>query len=77
VGNQTLFITLDGPWKNGYIESFDGKLRDDLLARKLFDTLLEVSVLVERRGHTYNRIRSQSALGYRLPAPDTIAPQWL
>jgi transposase InsO family protein len=73
---QTLFITLGGPWENGYIESFNGKLRDELLDRELFATLLEVRVLVERWRHTYNRIRPHSALDYRPPVPDTIAPRW-
>jgi transposase InsO family protein len=51
-------------WENGYIESFNGKLRGELLDRELFDTLWEVKVLVERWRKTYNRIRPHSALGY-------------
>lgn len=73
VGVQTLFITPGSPWENGYIESFNGKLRDELLDRELFDTLWEVKVLVERWRQTYNRIRPHSALGYRPPAPEAIA----
>jgi len=72
VGVQTLFITPGSPWENGYIESFNGKLRDELLDRELFDTLWEVQVLVERWRQTYNRIRPHSALGYRPPAPEAI-----
>ena len=75
VGVQTLFITPGSPWENGYIESFNGKLRDELLDRELFATLWEVQVLVERWRQTYNRIRPHSALGYRPPAPEAIAPQ--
>ena len=75
VGVQTLFITPGSPWENGYIESFNGKLRDELLDRELFDTLWEVKVLVERWRQTYNRIRPHSALGYRPPAPEAIAPR--
>jgi putative transposase len=47
-----------------------------MLHRELFDTLWEVKVLVERWRQTYNRIRPHSALGYRPPAPETIAPRW-
>jgi len=71
VGVQTLFITPGNPWENGYIESFNGKLRNELL-----DTLWEVKVVVERWRHTYNGIRPHSALGYRPPAPETIVPQY-
>ena len=75
VGVQTLFISPGSPWENGDIESFNGKLRDELLDRELFETLWEVKVLVERWRQTYNRIRPYSALGYRPPAPETVAPQ--
>jgi len=74
VGVQTLFITPGSPWENGYIESFNGRLRDELLNRELFETLWEVQVLVERWRQTYNRIRPHSALGYRPPAPEAVAP---
>jgi transposase InsO family protein len=69
-----LFITPGRPLENGYIESFNGKLRDELLDRELFDTYWEVKVLVERWRHTCNRIRPHSAFGYRPPAPKTVAP---
>ena len=52
---QTLFITPGSPWENGYVESFNGKLRDELLDRELFDTLWEVQVLTEQWRHEYNR----------------------
>ena len=77
VSVQALFITPGSPWENGYIESFNGKLRNELLDRKLFDTLWEVKVLVEGWRQTYNRIRPHSALGYRPPAPETISPQYV
>ena len=44
---KTLFIEPGSPWENGYIESFNGKLRDELLNREIFDTLLEAKVLIE------------------------------
>jgi transposase InsO family protein len=70
VGVKTLFIEPGSPWENGYIESFNGKLRDELLNRESFDTLLEAKVLVERWRRHYNTRRPHSALGYRPPAPE-------
>jgi putative transposase len=49
--------------ENGYIESFNGKLRDELLNGEIFDTVLEARVLTERWRHEYNHVRSHSALG--------------
>jgi transposase InsO family protein len=62
-----LFIEPGSPWENGYVESFSGKLRDELLAREAFDTLLEAKVLIERWRQHYNTIRPHSALGYPPP----------
>lgn len=56
----------------GYIESFNGKMRDELLNREIFDTLLEAQVLIERWRKDYNQIRPHSALGYRPPVPETV-----
>lgn len=53
--------------------SFNGKLRDELLNRELFDTLREAQVLIEDWRHEYNTIRPHSALGYRPPAPESVA----
>ena len=64
---QTLFIEPGSPWENGYIESFNGKLRDKLLDCELFDTLLEAKVLIERWRHHYNTASPHSSLGYRPP----------
>ena len=61
VGVQTLFITPDSLWENGYIESFNGRLRNELLDLELFDALWEAKVLVERSRQTYYRIRPHSA----------------
>ena len=74
VGVKTLFIQPGSPWENGYIESFNGKLRDELLAREQFDTLLEGKVLIERWGRHYNTARPHSSLGYRAPAPEATQP---
>jgi transposase InsO family protein len=70
VGVDTLFITPASPWENGYIESFNGKLRDELLDREIFYTLAEAKVLIERWREEYNTFRPHSALGYRPPAPE-------
>lgn len=72
---KTLFIEPGSPWENGYIESFNGKLRDELLNREIFDTLLEAKVLIERWRVEYNTVRPHSSLGYRPPAPEAIAPR--
>jgi transposase InsO family protein len=74
VGVKTLYIEPGSPWENGYVESFNGKLRDELLAREVFDTLLEAKVLIERWRKAYNTVRPHSALGYRPPAPGARRP---
>lgn len=74
VGVATLYIEPGSPWENGYVESFNGKLRDELLAREQFDTLLEAKVLIERWRQDYNTRRPHSSLGYRPPAPEAIQP---
>ena len=66
---KTLYIEPGSPWENGYIESFNGKLRDELLDREIFDTLLEARVLIERWRVEYNTVRPHSSLGYRPPPP--------
>ena len=68
---KTLFIEPGSPWENGYNESFNGKLRDELLNGEIFYTLREAQVLVERWRRHYNEVRPHSSLGYRPPAPQT------
>jgi transposase InsO family protein len=72
LGVKTLFIEPGSPWENGYIESFNGKLRDELLNREIFTTLTEAKVLIKEWRREYNQIRPHSALGYRPPAPEAI-----
>lgn len=67
-----LYIEPGSPWENGYIESFNGKLRDELLDGEVFTSLLEARILVEQWRRHYNTIRPHSALGYRPPAPEAI-----
>ena len=77
LGVKTLFIEPGSPWENGYIESFYGKIRDELLKREVFTTLAEAKVLIEGWRKEYNHIRPHSALGYRPPAPEAIMPATL
>jgi len=72
IGVKTLFIEPGSPWENGYIESFNGKLRDELLNREIFNTLTEAKVLIEEWRREYNGFRPHSALRYRPPAPEAI-----
>ena len=75
VGVKTLFIEPGSPWENGYNESFNGKLRDELLNGEIFYTLKEAKVLIEQWRRHYNTVRPHSALGYRPPAPQTLIPK--
>jgi transposase InsO family protein len=71
-GVRTLFIEPGSPWENGYIESFNGKLRDELLNLEIFTTLEEAKVLTGWWRKEYNEFRPHSAKGYRPPAPAAI-----
>ena len=75
MGVQTLFIEKGSPWENGYIESFNGKMRDELLDREIFYTVKEAKVLIEDWRRHYNTKRPHSALNYRPPAPAAILVQ--
>jgi putative transposase len=70
LGVKTLFIEPGSPWENGYIESFNGRLRDELLNREIFTTLIEAKVLIADWRKEYNQVRPHSSLGYRPPAPE-------
>jgi putative transposase len=72
LGVKTLFIERGSPWENGYIESFNGKLRDELLNREIFSTLTEARVLMEQWRREYNQVRPHSSLAYQPPAPQAI-----
>jgi putative transposase len=72
LGVKTLFIEPGSPWENGYIESFNGKLRDELLNLGIFMTLEEAKVLIEQWRREYNQIRPHSARNYLPPAPEAI-----
>ena len=74
VGIKTAFIEPGSLWENGYNESFNGKLRDELLNREIFYNLKEAKVLIECWRKEYNMLRPHSSLGYRPPAPEAIQP---
>ena len=75
VGARTLYIEPGSPWENGYCESFNGRLRDELLNGELFYSIREARVVIERWRKEYNTVRPHSSLGYRIPAPAAINPQ--
>jgi putative transposase len=60
VGAKTAFIEPGSPWENGYVESFNGKLRDELLNAEVFNTLAEAKVLIEQWRVHYNTVRPHS-----------------
>ena len=74
VGAKTAYIMPGSPWENGYCESFNSKLRDELLNGEIFYTLKEARIVIERWRRHYNTIRPHSSLGYRPPAPEAL--QW-
>ena len=74
IGVKTLYIEPGSPWENGYCESLNARLRDELLARETFYTLREAQALIEGWRLHYNTARPHSSLGYRSPAPETILP---
>lgn len=75
IGVKTLYIEPGSPWENGYCESFNGKLRDELLNGEIFYTLKEAQILIENWRQHYNTIRPHSSLGYVPPAPQAILPR--
>jgi len=74
---KTLYIEPGSPWENGYCESFNSKLRDELLAREIFYTMREAKTLIEWWRIHYNTIRPHASLGYKPPAPKAVLPKEL
>jgi transposase InsO family protein len=72
---KPLFIEPGSPWENGYVESFNGRMRDELLNGEIFYTLKEAQVLIEMWRKEYNTVRPHSSLGYRPPVPETVVLQ--
>jgi transposase InsO family protein len=69
---KPLFIEPGSPWENGYIESFNGKMRDELLAGEIFYSIKEAQIIIEHWRKHYNQVRPHSSLGYKPPAPATF-----
>jgi len=74
MGVKTAFIGPRSSWENGYNESFNGKLRDELLNGEIFYNIKEAKVLIENWRKEYNTVRPHSSLGYRPPAPEAAQP---
>ena len=74
VGAKTAYIAPGSPWENGYIESFNARLRDELLNGEIFYSLKEAQIIVESWRQHYNRFRPHASLGYRAPAPEVFVP---
>ena len=72
VGAKTAYIEPGSPWENGYCESFNGKLRDELLNGEIFYTMKEAQIMIEVWRQHYNKVRPHSSLGYRPPAPEAL-----
>jgi hypothetical protein len=74
VGAKTAYIERGSPWENGYVESFNARLRDELLNGEIFYTLREAQIVIESWRRHYNRIRPHASLGYKPPAPEVFLP---
>ena len=73
VGARTAFIEPGSPWENGYCESFNSKLRDELLNGEMFYSLAEARIVIESWRQHYNTQRPHSSLGYKPPAPAALS----
>jgi putative transposase len=74
VGAKTAYIAPGSPWENGFIESFNARLRDELLDGEIFYSLREAQVVIESWRRHYNAVRPHASLGYRAPAPEVFVP---
>ena len=73
-GAKTAYIAPGSPWENGYIESFNARLRDELLNGELFYSLREAQIIIESWRRHYNTVRPHASLGYKLPALEVFVP---
>ena len=74
VGAKTAYITPGSPWENGFIESFNARLRDELLDGEIFYALSEARIVIESWRRHYNTLRPHGSLGYKPPAPEVFVP---
>ena len=75
VGAKTAYIAPGSPWENGFIESFNARLRDELLDGELFYSLKEARIVIESWRRHYNTVRPHESLGYKPPAPEVFVPK--
>ncbi|EQB33923.1 transposase [Sphingobium ummariense RL-3] len=71
IGVKTFYITPGSPWENGYDESFNGSLRDELFDGEIFYSLAEAKVLIKAWRRHYNTVGPNSNLGYQSPSLET------
>jgi transposase InsO family protein len=74
VGARTAYIAPGSPWENGFIESFNARLRDELLDGEIFYSLKEAQIVIESWRRHYNTLRPHGSLGYKPPAPEVFVP---
>ena len=74
VGAKTAYIERGSPWENGFVESFNARLRDELLDGEIFYSLQEARVVIESWRRHYNTKRPHASLGYKPPAPEVFVP---
>jgi transposase InsO family protein len=74
VGAKTAYIAPGSPWENGFIESFNARLRDELLDGEIFYSLAEAKIVIESWRRHYNTVRPHGSLGYKPPAPEVFVP---
>ena len=75
VGAKTAYIEPGSPWENGYVESFNARLRDELLNGEIFYSLREAQIIIESWRRHYNTVRPHQSLGYKPPAPEVFIPE--
>lgn len=74
VGAKTAYIAPGSPWENGYVESFNARLRDELLNGEIFYSLREAQIVIESWRRHYNAVRPHASLNYKPPAPEVLVP---
>ena len=74
VGAKTAYIAPGSPWENGYVESFNARLRDELLDGEIFHSLREAQATINNRRRHYNTVRPHGSIGYKPPAPEVLVP---
>lgn len=74
VESKTVYIAPGSPWENGYVESFNARLRDELLNGEIFYSLREAQIIIESWHRHYNAVRPHASLGYKPPAPEVFVP---